>query len=110
LHRGRVFGELLAFCVEHKPCVKTANIQIEMIMPNGMPEFGEDVGGVFRDAVSEFWETFHSAYTVGNRIKVPALVHTMTQERWKAVAVVIALGFSQSTFQWKLHSLSGTRV
>lgn len=69
-----------------------------MIMPNGVSEAAEDTGGVLRDAVAEFWETFYSSYTTGNHVKVPAIVHTMTSERWKAVGSVIALGYKQANY------------
>lgn len=30
-----------------------------MVLPNGNREKGEDNGGVLRDALSEYWDTFY---------------------------------------------------
>lgn len=57
-HRGHVFKELNA-AVQN--CTITANdpiVEVEMILPNGTVEKGEDNGGVLRDALTEYWETF----------------------------------------------------
>ena len=41
-HRGHVFEELLQFVTHHVPDVNNVKLQIEMILPNGMSESGED--------------------------------------------------------------------
>ena len=66
-----------------------------MLKADGLPELAEDNGGVMRDALSEFWETFYLQYTEGNTYKVPVLRHDMTDIKWKAVAAIIKIGFQQ---------------
>jgi hypothetical protein len=98
LHRGHVFNEFINYFIKHSPEVKGSKFVVEMILPNGTTEVAEDAGGVFRDALSEFWLTFYKGYTVGNHVKVPALVHTMTPEHWKSVASIIAVGYVQESY------------
>lgn len=68
-----------------------------MILPNGKPERAEDVGGVLRDAISEFWETFYAKCTLGRSYKVPALRHDFQEEEWIigkiCVAGYLAVGY-----------------
>lgn len=66
-----------------------------MVKYDGTPEAAEDEGGVLRDALTEFFETFYLQYTVGNDYVVPVLRHDMTRESWMAVAAVIRLGLKQ---------------
>ncbi|XP_061191652.1 uncharacterized protein LOC133199847 [Saccostrea echinata] len=59
---------------------------------------GEDSGGVFRDAMSEFWDTFYLKHTEGSDVKIPTTVHIMKQEEWEAVAKVLVLSFKQEKY------------
>lgn len=56
VHRGRVFEDFLDFFKNVQPTYNTI-FRIKMISANGNEETGVDVGGIFRDALSEFWET-----------------------------------------------------
>lgn len=49
-----------------------------MLRENGTPEVAEDNGGVMRDSLTEFWDTFYLQFTEGNECKVPVLRHDMT--------------------------------
>ena len=51
LHRGHVFQELND-AIENGTLDNSSNIQVEMVMPNGTLELGDDSGGVLRDAFS----------------------------------------------------------
>ena len=96
VHRGRVCHDLIDFFSKEENqsnCLTT--YEIKMLKEDGSPEAAEDSGGVTRDALTEFWETFYLQYTEGNTYKVPVLRHDMTEVKWKAVATVIKIGFSQ---------------
>ncbi|CAG9823866.1 unnamed protein product [Phaedon cochleariae] len=90
LHRGNVF-------VEMKEIFKDINMdcipEIQMILPNGQKEGGYDLGGIYRDALSEFWETFYSLYTLGAEYKIPYIRHDMKEEDWIAFSKVLIKGF-----------------
>ncbi|KAL3861531.1 hypothetical protein ACJMK2_007560 [Sinanodonta woodiana] len=99
LHRGHVFKEFIDFFLENSSLdLRGTNIEVEMILPNGQKEAGEDSGGILRDALSEFWHTFYETCTVGNHIKVPAISHIMTDKHWKACARIIILGYKQERY------------
>ncbi|XP_033736059.1 uncharacterized protein LOC117324357 [Pecten maximus] len=66
-----------------------------MLKENGTPEIAEDNGGVLRDALSEFWDTFYLQYTEDNSYKVPVIRHDMTEIQWRAIAKVIRMGYVQ---------------
>ena len=72
---------------------KNVDFHVQMILPNGMSEAGEDNGGVMRDMLSEYWESFYRMRTEGNMVKVPRLSPRMDSKQWKSVACIIALGY-----------------
>lgn len=95
LHRGQVLTELTSYYKTHD--VKNT-VEVQMLLPNGIEEAGEDNGGVMRDALSEFWEEFFEMNTVGENFKVPCLRHNMTQADWQACARVLVVGFRQEGY------------
>ncbi|KAF4084700.1 hypothetical protein AMELA_G00108900 [Ameiurus melas] len=68
-------------------------LEIELVLPNGNTEKGEDNGGVLRDALSEYWETFIMKCTTGNLLKIPMTRHDMKDE-WEHVAKVMVICYN----------------
>ncbi|CAL9699778.1 unnamed protein product [Knipowitschia caucasica] len=93
LHRGNIFQELNAAFGKGLVSVNDCLLEIEMVQPNGTTEKGEDNGGVLRDALSEYWETFVMKCTSGNIIKIPVTRHDMKDE-WENIAKVMVLGYN----------------
>ncbi|KYB24574.1 hypothetical protein TcasGA2_TC031761 [Tribolium castaneum] len=54
LHRGHIFEELIDI---YTSLDISTQIDIQIVLPNGNEEAAVDFGGVFRDALSEFWTT-----------------------------------------------------
>ncbi|XP_078333019.1 uncharacterized protein LOC111100619 isoform X2 [Crassostrea virginica] len=96
VHRGRVCRDLIDFFSRDNIEIHdSTEFEINMLKEDGTPEAAEDNGGVMRDALTEFWDTFYLQYTEGNAFKVPVLRHDMTEIQWKSVAFVIRMGFIQ---------------
>ncbi|XP_076869719.1 uncharacterized protein LOC143521007 [Brachyhypopomus gauderio] len=93
LRRGHVFQDLNAAFKNGLVSVDDSLVEIEMVLPNGSTEKGEDSGGILRDALSEYWETFLMKCTTGNTLKVPMTRHDMKDE-WECVAKVMVLGYN----------------
>ncbi|XP_070551821.1 uncharacterized protein [Ptychodera flava] len=98
VHRGNVLKELIdAFKDQSlKPGIDI--ITIEMVLPNGQTEAGEDNGGVTRDCLSEFWSTFYEECTVGATYKVPFLRHDYGKDQWVAVGKIMDFGWKQEKY------------
>lgn len=97
LHRGNVFRELINYYKRELNILKIY-FQIEMVSPNGDIEMAADTGGVFRDALSEFWGEFYLQCTAGNNIKVPILRHDFAIDDWQAIAKIIIVGWNQENY------------
>jgi len=96
VHRGRVCHDLIEyFSNDTLQSNHSSTFEIKMLRENGTPEVAEDNGGVMRDSLTEFWDTFYLQFTEGNEYKVPVLRHDMTDVKWKAVAAVIKMGYNQ---------------
>lgn len=93
LHRGHVLNELEDFFMQNDFKMRHQTLQIKMILPNGETESAEDSGGVLRDCLSEYWNSFYTERTTGNKLKVPVLLHTVNGSRWQAVGKIIAIGY-----------------
>lgn len=87
VHRGRVFEELLE--VFRQDFINLEGVKVEMILPNGEVESSEDLGGVFRDSLSEFWQTFYEKCTEGTNFKIPCIRHDFKADDWKAIARIL---------------------
>ena len=92
LHRGHVFAELNDAMLKGEINENLHLLEVSMKLPNGKTEEGEDSGGVLRDALSEYWETFHKKCTRGNLVRIPVIRHDMTPY-WKEIAKVLVLGY-----------------
>lgn len=91
LHRGNVFNELLESFKQN--VVRIEKLKIEMVLPNGEVERGDDVGGILRDTLSEFWNSFYDRCTVGTTYKVPYVRHDFGEQEWTAISKIIAVGY-----------------
>lgn len=96
IHRGQIFNEFIE--VADILYNNTTDLKIEMVLPNGETEHGEDFGGVFRDALSEFWESFYNDCTIGTNFKVPCLRHDMGCNEWKAIAKIFVTGYQLENY------------
>ena len=63
-----------------------------MVDQRGEDEQGEDVGGVYRDAIGSFWQEFYDS-CLGEAERVPNLRHDFQSAEWKAIARVIVKGY-----------------
>ena len=96
LHRGHVFEDLN----QHINSIYNAGLfEIVMIGTNGAKELAQDTGGVLRDALTEYWQTFFRKTTTSSRQDnlVPMLRHDFT-ELWPAVGRVIELGYKKTGY------------
>lgn len=93
LRRGNIFQDLNAAFTDGLISVNDCLVEIEMVLPNGSSEKGEDNGGILRDALSEYWGTFFMKCTAGSTLKVPMTRHDMKDE-WENVAKVMVLGYN----------------
>ena len=91
IRRALVLPDLLeAFKSED---IAQAEIRITMVDGKGKDEIGEDVRGIFRDALAIFWEEFYLRCTVGTREKVPSMRHDFQSLDWTAVARILVKGY-----------------
>ncbi|KAG5868909.1 hypothetical protein JTB14_023048 [Gonioctena quinquepunctata] len=87
-------GRLIQFIPLH---VKS-KLQLEIYLPNGDQEKAEDLGGVSRDVLSEFWEEFINKLTVGTHARVPILRHDFDGIKWTSVAKILAKGLLEESY------------
>lgn len=66
LHRGQMMEELISIYFNIYDISEP--IIVEMILPNVQKESARDIGGVFRDALSEFWNSFYDKCTIGTDV------------------------------------------
>lgn len=101
VHRGNVCNDLMNFFINKSKkkaeaeALKHATFEIIMLKETGYPEVAEDNGGVMRDALAEFWDTFYVQFCTGKTQVVPVLRHDMQSPHWKAIGCVIRMGFCQ---------------
>ena len=95
IHRGHVLKELIDYYKMHD---NKNRVEIQMILPNGIEEVAEDNGGVFRDAITQFWQEFYERLTAGETVKVPAIGHNMSQADWEACAKILVVGYREEGY------------
>lgn len=112
LHRGHIYSEMLTSFINTKSI--NLRLEVEIVLPNGEKEAAFDAGGVLKDALTEFWETFYESRCIGSSVKVPCLRHDYDEERWKAIGRILCVGYRQANiFPCKLarpfveHALFG---
>ncbi len=98
VHRGQIFSELVAHFCDETLAHTQSEVEVKLLLPNGQYEMGHDVGGVFRDCLSEFWHEFYDQCTLGNNFKVPFLRHDFGKEKWESVARIILFGWKKEKY------------
>lgn len=73
-------------------------ISIAMINENGKEEFGVDDGGVFRDALSAFWNKLLESSSVGEDEKILCLRNEFQFPEWQSVGRILVKGYQQAKF------------
>lgn len=98
LHRGRVFMELIDYFLNDEN-IDYKKITVQMINNKGEKEKGVDDGGVFRDAISEFYNYFINRFTFGSTSEVvPVLKDEFGTLKWTAIARIIRKGYEQADY------------
>lgn len=93
--RGNIFTDLMTFLMNSK---ETLNLRTDLLAVKILSEKGQDSGGVFRDAMTEFWQTFYLKHTEGSDIKIPTTVHIMKEEEWQAVGKALVFCYKQEKY------------
>ncbi|CAG9772345.1 unnamed protein product [Ceutorhynchus assimilis] len=96
LRRGHIFEDLLKAFEQN--FFDSGSLKIEMILPSGEREIAEDLGGVWRDALSEFWSTFYEKCTVGTIFKVPCIRHDFGDKEWRSVGKILFCGYTSEKY------------
>lgn len=73
-------------------------LKIIMVDGQGRDERGEDIRGIYRDALASFWQEFYISCSLGERGRVPFLRHDFQSEQWTAVGRIIVKGFYRIFF------------
>ena len=73
--------------------IMTSELKIVMVDARGKDERGVDGGGVYRDAISCFWQEFNDSSTLGERERVPTLRHDFQSSEWSAVGRILTKGY-----------------
>ncbi len=68
------------------------NIDVTLIGYNGKVEIGKG-DGVFRDALTTFWNQFFNSLAVGAQEKIPAIRHDYQKDEWEAIARILLYGY-----------------
>lgn len=91
VHRGHVLKEMIQEFKDVDPFKDLCTLDV--ILPNGMSETAEDGGGVTRDILCEFWNSFFEECTLGSAFKVPCLRHDFGESEWHSVGKIIVFGW-----------------
>lgn len=91
VHRGHLLKEMINSFKSIDPMKDL--VEFELILPNGSVENAEDEGGVTRDVLTEFWNSFYDQCTLGTKMKLPYLRHDFGEEEWKGIANIIVFGW-----------------
>ena len=97
IHRGHALDDLIA-TFEDTSVDPRAFVRITMILPDGQEEGASDDGGVTRDCLSEFWQSFYERCTLGRSCKVPCLRHDFGVQQWQAVGKILSFGWRQESY------------
>ena len=99
LRRGSVLHDLEnAVLAKELENIAGLQVHVTMIGPDGKAEAGEDNGGVWRDALSEYWSSFYEEQTTGLGFKIPSLSTCTDKYRWQAISKIIAVGFYTESY------------
>lgn len=73
--------------------ILSRQLKIIMVDDRGNEEKGVDSNGVYRDALSNFWQEFYISCSLGEREKVPFLRNDYQSDQWTAVARIVVKGY-----------------
>ena len=73
--------------------IMTCELKVIMVDGHGKDERGEDLKGIYRDALSSFWQEFYVSCTLGERGRVPSIRHDFQSDTWTAIARIIVKGY-----------------
>lgn len=90
VRRSLVLQDLLKEFLEDS--IMTCELKIIMVDGQGRDERGEDIRGIYRDALASFWQEFYISFSLGERGRVPFLRHDFQSEQWTAVGRIIVKG------------------
>lgn len=79
------------------PEILRVNLAVTFISNSGKEEEGKGAG-VFRDALSTFWNQFFNSLSVGGQEKVPALRHDYQRGEWEAIARILVYGYMKEKY------------
>ena len=71
----------------------TCELKIILVDRYGRDERGEDFRGIYRDALSSFWQEFYVTCKLGERERVPSIRHDFQGDTWTAVGRIIVKGY-----------------
>lgn len=74
---------------------KNIVINVEMYLSNGSKKSALEAGDVFRDALTEVWNSFYEICTSGTNLKIPVLRENFNKAKWEAVAEILLIGWKQ---------------
>lgn len=96
VHRGQIFTEM----TEAFLAIQRMNtfIEIEIIGTNGVKENAFDGGGVFRDALTEYWNEFYDRLCLGSTTKIPEVNYLIDNNKWKSIAKILLIGYRQANY------------
>lgn len=96
-HRGNVFQEMIDAFAKMQ-YTKDTIVCTGFLHLDGTPEKAVDSGGVFRDAITEFWNTMYQTCTSGASLKIPNIRHNLGEEQWRAMAKIMYLGWTNGRY------------
>ena len=73
--------------------IMTCELKVIMVDRHGKDERGEDLKGIYRDALSSFWQEFYVSCTLGERGRVPSIRHDFQSDNWTAIGRIIVKGY-----------------
>ena len=91
MRRSLVLHDLLTEFLDDG--IMTCELKIIMVDGYGRDERGEDLRGIYRDALSSFWQEFYISCTLRERGRVPSIRHDFQSNHWAAVGRIMANGY-----------------
>ena len=94
-HRSKIKNDMIATFKEKG--IFQMNLDVALIGYDGKMEEGKGEG-VFRDALSAFWNQFFNSLAVGAQEKIPAIRHDCQREEWEAIARILGYGYVRNRY------------
>lgn len=69
-----------------------ANIAVHMILHDGNLEKGQG-NGVYKDAITQFWDEVYEQMTSGDSSRIPVLRHDYGEKEWQTLGRIITKGW-----------------